>query len=78
MTGTSVPTKRRTPLLLWPVVLCWRFVTMIANLTGILLAILIGLVLMIVGWFLISTIFGAFIGIPLFIFGLLLLIRGLY
>jgi hypothetical protein len=51
---------------------------MIANLTGILVAILLGLALMMVGWFLISTIFGAFIGIPLFIFGLLLLIRGLY
>jgi len=51
---------------------------MIANLTGILLAILLGIVFMIVGWFLISTIIGAFIGIPLFIFGLLLLIRGLY
>lgn len=78
MTGSSAQTKRRTPILLWPVVWCWRFVTMIANLTGILVAILLGLALMMVGWFLISTIFGAFIGIPLFIFGLLLLIRGLY
>ncbi len=74
----STPVKKRTPLLLWPVVLCWRFVTMVANLTGILLAILLGIVFMMIGWFLISTVIGAFIGIPLFIFGLLLLIRGLY
>lgn len=78
MGDMSIPTKRRIPLLLWPVVLAWRFVTMIANLTGILLAILLGLVFMMVGWFLISTIVGAIVGIPLFIFGLLLLIRGLY
>lgn len=74
----NAPIKRRTPLLLWPVVLCWRFVTMVANLTGILLAILLGIVFMMIGWVLISTVIGAFIGIPLFIFGLLLLIRGLY
>ncbi len=78
MSGMSAPTKKRTPILLWPMVLCWRFVTMIANLTGILIAILLGLAFMIIGWFLITTIIGAFIGIPLFIFGLLLLIRGLY
>ena len=78
MSHMNAPTKRRTPLLLWPVVLCWRFVTMVANFTGIVLAILLGLVFMMVGWFLISTIIGAFVGIPLFIFGLLLLIRGLY
>ena len=70
--------RRRVPLLLWPVVLAWRFVTMIANLTGILLALLIGAVLMIVGWFLITSIIGAVIGVPMFIFGLLLFIRGLY
>ena len=74
----SAPTKRRRRLLRWPVILAWRFVTMVANRTGILLAILLGIVFMMVGWILISTIFGAFIGIPLFIFGLLLLIRGLY
>ena len=78
MNDMTTPAKRRTPLLLWPLVLCWRFVTMVANLTGILLAILLGIVFMMIGWFLISTVIGAFIGIPLFIFGLLLLIRGLY
>lgn len=78
MTEVSPYKKRRGPLLLWPVVWAWRFVTMIANLTGILLAILLGIALMAVGWVLISSIIGAFIGIPLFIFGLLLLIRGLY
>jgi len=70
--------RRRTPLLFWPIKLLWRLVTFIANLTGILLAILFGLTLMVVGVALTFTLVGAIFGIPLFIFGLLLLIRGLY
>jgi len=71
-------TPRKTPPILWPLVLLWRLVTLIANATGIILALVIGAVLMIVGWILIGTIIGALIGIPLFIIGLLLFIRGLW
>lgn len=74
----TAATHRRTPLILWPLVLLWRLVTFIANATGILLALVIGAVLMFVGWILIGTIIGAVIGIPMFIIGLLLFIRGLY
>jgi len=70
--------QRRTALLFWPIKLLWRLVTFIANLTGILLAILFGLTLMVVGVALAFTLIGAIFGIPVFIFGLLLLIRGLY
>lgn len=70
--------RRRVPILLWPLALVWRVVTFIGETIGILMAILLGLVLMGVGWLLISSLLGAFIGIPLFILGLLLLIRGLY
>jgi hypothetical protein len=75
---TATASQRRTPLILWPLVLLWRLVTLIANATGIILALVIGAVLMIVGWILIGTIIGALIGIPLFIIGLLLFIRGLW
>ncbi len=75
---TATTTQRRTPLLLWPLVLLWRLVTLIANATGIILALVIGAVLMFVGWILIGTIIGALIGVPLFIIGLLLFIRGLW
>ena len=75
---SAVQTRRRIPLLLWPVVLLWRLVTFIANLTGILMAIVLGLLLMMVGLFLIYTFIGAIIGIPLFILGFFLLLRGLY
>jgi hypothetical protein len=75
---TATASQRRTPLILWPLVLLWRLVTLIANATGIILALVIGAVLMIVGWILIGTIIGALVGIPLFIIGLLLFIRGLW
>lgn len=75
---TATTTQRRTPLLLWPLVLLWRLVTLIANATGIILALVIGAVLMFLGWILIGSIIGAFIGVPLFIIGLLLFIRGLW
>lgn len=70
--------QRRTRIVFWPIKPLWRLVTFIANLTGILLAIIFGLTLMVVGVALIFTLIGAIFGIPLFIFGLLLLIRGLY
>ncbi len=75
---TATTSQRRTPLIFWPLVLLWRLVTLVANATGILLALVIGAVLMFVGWILIGTIIGALIGIPLFIIGLLLFIRGLW
>lgn len=70
--------RRRIPILLWPLVLLWKFVTLIANLTGIVMALVLGAVFMIVGWVLMTTVIGAVIGIPLFLIGLLLFIRGLY
>ena len=70
--------RRRTPLLFWPIILLWRLVTCIANLTGILLAILLGVIFMIIGLAFCATFVGAIIGIPLFILGFLLLLRGLY
>ena len=70
--------RRRTPILLWPIVLMWKLVTLLANMTGIIVALVLGLVLMMIGLFFCSTIVGAVIGIPVFILGFLLLIRGLY
>jgi len=70
--------RRRIPLLLWPLVLAWRLVTLVANLTGILLALGLGLLLMMVGLACCATFVGAIVGIPLFILGFLLLLRALY
>ncbi len=48
------------------------------RLVGRLLTVLFGLVIMIIGVALSFTIIGAIIGIPLILFGCLLIIRGLF
>ncbi len=69
---------RTNPWLLMPFVWLWELVTFILGLTGRLLAVLVGLVLLIVGILLTMTIIGAIVGIPLFLLGLALIARGLF
>ena len=71
-------TKRKVPLLLWPFWAIWQLLSFILQLTGRLVAVIIGLVLMIAGAIVTLTVVGAIIGIPLFIIGLLLVFRGLF
>jgi hypothetical protein len=66
------------PWLLWPFMALWRLLAGIFALTGRLLAVVLGLVLLIVGLLLTITVIGAVVGIPLMIFGLLLILRGLF
>lgn len=56
----------------------WRLVTFVFELTGRLLAVVVGIVLMIVGVLISFTVIGAILGIPLAIFGFLLTMRGLF
>jgi hypothetical protein len=70
--------KRQTSCLLWPFVAIWNLVVWIVNLTGRLIAILLGLVFVIAGVILTLTVVGAVIGIPLASFGVLLMVRGLW
>ncbi len=65
-------------ILLAPFKAIWRLVTFIFELTGRLLAVILGIVLMIVGVVLSVTLIGAIIGIPLAIFGFTLTVRGLF
>ncbi len=71
-------TKNRTPLLLWPVVALWNLIARSVSLTGRFLAIVLGLVLMLTGILTSLTIIGAVIGIPFFVIGALLVVRGLW
>lgn len=64
--------------LLAPFVAIWRLVAAIVEITGRLMAVLLGVVLMIVGVVATVTIVGAIVGIPVFLFGLLLVFRGLF
>lgn len=69
---------KNTPWIFWPFVALWRLVTWILELTGRLVAVVLGLVFMAVGAILSVTVVGAFIGVPLFLFGGLLVFRGLF
>jgi hypothetical protein len=69
---------KKTPWLLRPFIWIWNFIAYIVGLTGRLLAVILGLVLMITGALLTVTIVGAIVGIPLIIIGLLIIIRGLW
>lgn len=75
---SATATKRRTPILLWPVIGLWRMTTFVSNRIGILMTLIVGVLLMLAGYVLISTIIGAIIGIPLFVMGLFFTARGLY
>jgi hypothetical protein len=66
------------PWIFWPFVALWRLLTAILALTGRLIGVVLGLVLLIVGLLLTITVVGAVVGIPLLLFGLLLIIRGLF
>jgi hypothetical protein len=70
--------ERGTPWFLWPFVAIWRLLTLILELTGRLIAILLGCVLMIVGVVVSLTVVGAIVGVPIAIFGFLLVMRGLF
>ena len=70
--------ERNTPWIFWPFVALWRLVTWILELTGRLVAVILGFVFMAVGAILSITVVGAILGVPLFLFGVLLVFRGLF
>ena len=70
--------KKRTPWLLWPIKALWDLITWILTLTSRLVAAVVGLVLTIVGAILTVTVVGAVVGIPLILFGLMLMIRSIF
>jgi hypothetical protein len=69
---------RQTPWILWPFSTLWRLLSWILTLTGRFVIILLGIIFMIVGVIVTLTIIGAIIGVPLFLFGILLVFRGLF
>lgn len=73
-----VRSNERVPCLLWPFVAIWDLLTFILEMTGRLLAIVLGFVLLLVGVLLSITVIGACLGIPLAIFGFLLMMRGIF
>ena len=70
--------EKHVPILLWPFWAIWKLLELILNLTGRLVAAVLGLVLMIAGLILTITVLAAPVGIPLLIFGFMLIIRGFF
>lgn len=68
----------KTPWYLWPFAAVWNLVAWIVGLTGRLIAVILGLVFLVTGAILTITVIGAILGIPMILFGLLLVIRGLW
>lgn len=69
---------KKVHCLLWPFVFIWNLVAYIVMLTGRLIAVILGLVLLLVGVILSFTLVGACVGVPLAVLGLLMVIRGLW
>jgi hypothetical protein len=70
--------SKKVPWLLWPFWAIWRLVFFIIEFAGRLVGGILGLVFMIVGGVATITVIGAIIGIPLIIFGLLLMLRSIF
>jgi len=70
--------QKHIPWYLWPFAALWKLIAVIVEMTGRLLAMVLGIVFIIVGVIISLTIIGAIIGIPLVIIGLLLLLRGMF
>jgi len=70
--------ERRIPWYLWPFAAIWKLLAVIVELTGRLVAMILGIVLMIVGGIVSLTVIGAIVGIPLAIVGLLLFLKGMF
>jgi len=75
---TDEKKTEKVPLLLWPFYAIWRLVALILEITGRVLGVILGLVLLTVGLLVSLTVIGAVIGIPLMILGMLLMLRGLF
>ena len=69
---------RNVPILLWPFYAIWRLVTLVLELVGRMLCAVLGLGIMAAGVAITISVVAAPIGIPLAIFGFLLIVRALF
>ena len=70
--------KHRAHWILWPFIALWKLLAGLIGLTGRLVAVILGAVLMLAGGIVSLTVVGAVIGIPLAVLGLLIVLRGLF
>jgi hypothetical protein len=70
--------RSAAPWYLWPFAASWNLLTILLDLTGRLVAVMLGAVLMLAGGLLCLTVIGVVVGIPLAILGLVIVLRGLF
>jgi len=70
--------EKSVPCLLWPFWAIWRLVAFIIEMTGRLIGLILGAIFILVGVLVSLTVVGAVIGIPLALFGALLMVRSLF
>lgn len=70
--------ENRIPWYLWPFAAIWKLLAVIVEMTGRLVAMILGIILMLVGGIVSLTVIGAIIGIPLAVIGLLLFLKGIF
>lgn len=70
--------RRSVPWIFWPFQFLWDFLSAILNITGRLIAGILGFIAMILGLILTLTVVGAPVGIPIMLVGVLLLTRSLF
>ena len=75
---TTIKHHQPTPWFLWPFKALWMLLATIVEMVGRFVAIVLGLVLMLAGFLVSLTVIGAIIGIPLFIIGALLTLKGIF
>ncbi len=70
--------KQPIPWYAWPFVALWKLIAGIVALTGRLVAVILGFVLLLAGILVSLTVVGAVVGLPLAIIGFLLVLRGIF
>lgn len=70
--------KKHIPWYLWPFAAIWKLISVIVEMTGRFVAMVLGLVLVLAGGLISLTLVGAIVGIPLGVVGLLLFFRGMF
>ncbi len=75
---SQLTSAEQVPWYLWPFWAIWRLLTWIVRLTGRLIAVILGFAMVIIGAVLCVTVILLPLGVPLIIFGFLLVLRGLF
>lgn len=70
--------SKQVPWYLWPFKALWDFLAWIIKMTGRLVAAVIDLTIMIAGFVLTITVIASPVGIPMMVFGFLLMVRGIF